>query len=104
MNTAEILGDIYNNNLKSVDQVKKEEQDREQAKLKRELRWQEILKEEGMVAVLSLLDNTLKETHETLISVSSNVEYTDAQVRNFLVRYSTLCRTRNAVLNNNEII
>lgn len=104
MNAAEILNDIYQGNLKSVDEIKKNEQDKEQAKLKRELRWQQTLKEEGMVSVISMLDNTIKESHDTLLAITLNAEYTDAQVRNFLVRYSTLCRTKNAVMNNNEII
>jgi len=104
MNIRKTLDDVYDGNLKTVDQIKKEEQDREQTKLKRELRWEETLKEEGVRQVLRTLNANIQETHEILLGMALSPEVTDAQVRNYLVRYSTLCRTKNAVTNNNEII
>lgn len=104
MNLRDTLDKIYNDELKSVDQLKKEEQDREQTKLKRELRWQETLKEEGIKQVLRILNANIQESHEILIGMANNKDFTDEQVRNHLVRYSTLYRTKTAVLNNNEII
>lgn len=104
MNTGTILDDIYNNNLKSIDQLKVEAQNKEAAVLKKELRWEEIRKEEGVQQVLSTLSHNLQESHEMLLAMALNQEVSDSQIRNHLVRYSTLYRTKNAVTHNNEII
>ena len=104
MNIRQTLDDVYDGNLKTVVKLKEEEQDKEQAKLKRELQWEETLKEEGVRQVLRTLNANIQETHEILLGMALSPEVTDAQVRNYLVRYSTLCRTKNAVINNNEII
>lgn len=104
MNINSTLNDIYSENLKTPAEIAKEAQDKATASLKNDLHWQELIQQEGVQAILKKLDLTLEETHKTLISISSNMEYSDAQVRNFLVRYSTLYRTKNAVVNNNELI
>lgn len=104
MNTSAILDDVVNARLKSKEQLQAEEVSKENAKLTAELHWGQLLKTEAAVEIIKKLDEQIKLEHQGLLNIAEAGVVPDNQVRNFLVRYSTLCRTRDAIVNNTTIV
>jgi hypothetical protein len=101
---ADTMSKLYAGDLPSVNELKLKQQEAAQKLYDEKELWKNALELPEVKLVISKLEKAVAEALLTLENVSADNNWSDAQVRLFLVRYTTLKRTLNAVNNNAEIL
>lgn len=101
-NLAQTMEALYSGKLKSIDEVKHQQQEVVQEQQAQESDWERTKRIPIVATVLERLKNDVLEALLTVENASLDSSISDAQVRLLLVRYSTLKRTFNKTNNNEE--